>query len=85
MVQLDLCLPQFHPCCYCHTPLLTGFQGSTSALAALASQPQLAASVSLGIMMAPVAFTTGMHHMYISTVPLCVYGTLDAIQAVALL
>lgn len=39
-------------------PLL--LQGTMVGLAALSSQPQLASSISLAILMAPVAFTTAM-------------------------
>lgn len=35
-------------------------QGTMTALAALATQPRLATSISLAILLAPVAFTTGM-------------------------
>lgn len=35
-------------------------QGTMTALAALSTQPQLAASISIGILLAPVAFTTRM-------------------------
>lgn len=35
-------------------------QGTMTALAALSTQPQLAASISGAILLAPVAFTTGM-------------------------
>eukprot|EP00775_Hariotina_reticulata_P012811 gene12811-12939_t len=53
-------------------------QGTMIGLAALASQPQLAASVSLAMLLAPVAFTTAM------TSPAFVLSSLLHMDAVAL-
>jgi hypothetical protein len=53
-------------------------QGTMIGLAALASQPQLAASVSLAMLLAPVAFTTAM------TSPAFVLSSLLHMDAVAM-